>query len=81
MKLPRDVSGRQVISALERSFGYRLVHQEGSHAVLQTDPPRRHRLSVPDHKALRIGTLNAILRAVSRAQGVSKDEVARAIFD
>ncbi len=76
MKLPRDASGRQVIAALERSFGYRVVHREGSHVVLQTDSPRRHRLSVPDHKALSIGTLNAILRAVARAQGVGKQEVA-----
>lgn len=80
MKLPRDASGRQVMAALERSFGYRVVHREGSHAILQTDSPRPHRLSVPDHKVLRIGTLNAILRAVARAQGMSKQEVADKLF-
>jgi predicted RNA binding protein YcfA (HicA-like mRNA interferase family) len=80
MKLPRGVSGRQVIAALERSFGYHVVHREGSHVVLETDPPHRHRLSVPDHKALRVGTLNAILRAVAQAQGIGKQEVVRRLF-
>ena len=31
MKLPRSVSGQQVIAALERSFGYRIVYPKGSH--------------------------------------------------
>ena len=80
MKLPRDASGRQVIAALEESFGYRAVQREGSHVVLQTDSPRRHRLTVPDHKSLRIGTLNAIVRSVAEAQGIGKPQVARQLF-
>jgi predicted RNA binding protein YcfA (HicA-like mRNA interferase family) len=80
MKLPRDASGRQVIAALEQSFGYRCIHREGSHVVLQTDTPARHRVTVPDHKALRIGTLNAIVRVVALAQNLPKQEVARRLF-
>ena len=80
MKLPRSASGRQVIAALERSFGYCVVHREGSHVTLQTDSPERHRITVPDHKALRVGTLNAILRAVAKAQGVGKQELIRKLF-
>jgi hypothetical protein len=30
---------------------------------------------VPAHDALRIGTLDAILRAVAKAKGVSREEV------
>lgn len=80
MKLPRGVSGREVIAALERSFGYRVVHREGSHVVLETEPPNRHRLSVPDHKALRVGTVSAIVRAVARAQGMGKQQVVSKLF-
>jgi len=80
MKLPRDVSGQRLIACLERSFGYRAVHREGSHVILQTDTPRRHRVTVPDHKALRIGTLNSVLRAVARAQSVSKADVVERLF-
>jgi predicted RNA binding protein YcfA (HicA-like mRNA interferase family) len=80
MKLPRDVSGTQVIAGLERCFGYRVVHRRGSHVVLQGPPPRGHRLSVPDHGSLRVGTLSAVLRAVAEARGLSKREVAGRLF-
>lgn len=81
MKLPRNLSGRALITAMETAFGYKKVHQEGSHVVIETASPRRHRIAVPDHRALRVGTLNAILRAVARAQGLAKEEVARRLFE
>jgi predicted RNA binding protein YcfA (HicA-like mRNA interferase family) len=37
----------------------------GSHIILQTQEPLPHRLAIPAHKALRIGTLNGILRDVA----------------
>jgi predicted RNA binding protein YcfA (HicA-like mRNA interferase family) len=80
MKLPRDLPGRDLAHELERAFGYRQVHQEGSHMILQTDSPGHHRIPVPDHKALRLGTLNAILRAVAQAHGLGKEEVAQRLF-
>lgn len=79
MKLPRDVSGRDLAKALCRDWSYRQVHQVGSHIILQTDHPLPHRISIPDHSPLRIGTFNAILRAVARIKQVSKDEVLRAL--
>jgi predicted RNA binding protein YcfA (HicA-like mRNA interferase family) len=54
---------------------YRQVNQVGSHIILQTEIPQHHRLSVPDHKPLRIGTLNAILREVAAAKGVTREEI------
>lgn len=74
MKLPRDLSGRELATRLYRAFGYRQLHQEGSHIVLETDSPRRHRIAVPDHDFVRIGTLSGILRAVAHVQGLSKEE-------
>ena len=75
MKLPRDLSGSELVKVLCRDFGYRRINQEGSHIILQTDTPRSHRLSVPDHNPLRTGTLNAILRSVAAAKGVDKSEL------
>ena len=71
MKLPRDVDGASLADALCRQFGYRQIHQVGSHIVLQCDEPKHHRLAIPNHRPLRLGTLNAILRAVEQAVGVS----------
>jgi predicted RNA binding protein YcfA (HicA-like mRNA interferase family) len=75
MKLPRDISGRELVKALGRHWGYRQVHQVGSHIILQTDAPKHHRLSVPDHTPLRLGTLNGILRAVAQAKRVRREDI------
>jgi predicted RNA binding protein YcfA (HicA-like mRNA interferase family) len=75
VKLPRDLSGSKLAHALVRRWDYRIVNRVGSHIILQTESPRHHRVSIPDHAVLRIGTLNAILRQVSDAKGVSRDDI------
>jgi predicted RNA binding protein YcfA (HicA-like mRNA interferase family) len=75
MKVPRDLSGAELIKALCRGWGYRKVHQEGSHVILQTETPGHQRLSVPDHNPLRVGTLNSIVRAVATHKGVDRQTV------
>ena len=75
MKLPRELSGRDLARALCARWAYRQVNRVGSHIVLQTETPLHHRLSIPDHKPLRIGTLNAILRQVAAAKGVTREDL------
>jgi predicted RNA binding protein YcfA (HicA-like mRNA interferase family) len=75
LKVPRDLQGRDLAETLCRHWGYRRVHQVGSHIILQTDDPGHHRLSVPDHKPLRIGTLSAILRDVAAAKHVAREDI------
>ena len=75
MKLPRDLYGRDVAQVLCTRWAYVKVNQVGSHIILQTEMPTHHRLSVPDHKPLRMGTLNAILREVSAAKNVPREAI------
>jgi predicted RNA binding protein YcfA (HicA-like mRNA interferase family) len=75
MKLPRDLSGKQFVDCLRRHWGYVEVNQEGSHVVLETADPFHQRIAVPDHSALRVGTLNSLLRAVSRHKGVDRQRI------
>ena len=75
MKLPRDLAGEDLVKLLCKHFGYVRVNQEGSHIVLQTSSPRQHRLAVPNHSPLRLGTLNAILRSVAGVKGVTKEDI------
>jgi predicted RNA binding protein YcfA (HicA-like mRNA interferase family) len=75
MKLPRDLSGAELIKLLCKHYGYRRVHQEGSHVILETNTPQQHRISIPDHSSLRIGTLNAILKAIAKVQGVARETI------
>ena len=78
MKLPRDLAGRALVKVLCRDWGYRVVHQEGSHIILDTEEPSRQ-IPIPDHNPIRIGTLNTILRLVSRHKGVERDEILRSL--
>ena len=75
MKLPRDLAGRTLAQALCKNWGYQIVHQVGSHIILQTDTPAHQRIPIPDHTTLRIGTLNAILRLVAEHKGVSREQI------
>ena len=80
MKIPRDLSGPEVVKVLCRNWGYRQVHQVGSHVVLQTEQPSHHRIAVPAHKSLRIGTLNAILKAVAHHKNVTRDQILQSLM-
>ena len=59
MKLPTDLSGREVRAALERA-GFLFRRQTGSHMILRRDQPYS-RAIVPDHKQIRVGTLRRII--------------------
>jgi predicted RNA binding protein YcfA (HicA-like mRNA interferase family) len=75
MKLPRDLSGQELVATLCRRWGYEKVNQAGSHIILQTQEPSPHRVAVPAHKRVRVGTLNSILRAVANHKGVDRREI------
>jgi predicted RNA binding protein YcfA (HicA-like mRNA interferase family) len=75
MKLPRDLAGTVLAKHLCKEWGYSVVHQVGSHIILQTEDPSHQRLPVPAHEFLRIGTLNSILRLVATHKGVGKEDI------
>ena len=75
MKIPRDVSGARLAGVLCRNWQYARVHQVGSHIILETAQPTHHRIAIPDHHALRLGTFSSILRAVAQHKGVPRDEI------
>jgi len=65
VRLPRDLSGLQLASALHR-YGYTIVRQTGSHIRLRsTLKGTEHHVTIPSHKALSIGTLSRILTDVA----------------
>jgi predicted RNA binding protein YcfA (HicA-like mRNA interferase family) len=73
--MPRDVHGRDLADVLCRVWDYREVNQVGSHIILQTDTPAHHRVSVPAHKPLRLGTFSAILREVAVAKRTTREAI------
>jgi len=72
MKLPRDLSGDELVRALCR-LGYSAVRQTGSHIRLVTHERGEHYVTVPRHSPLRIGTLAGIIGDVAAHLGVSRE--------
>jgi predicted RNA binding protein YcfA (HicA-like mRNA interferase family) len=72
MRLPRDLSGVQLAKLLG-FLGYSITRQSGSHMRLTTTHCGTHHVTVPNHHALRIGTLSSILTDVATHFGMSRD--------
>ncbi len=80
MKVPRDVSGMALASRPCR-YGYEITRQSGSHLRLTSSSKGSdHHITVPRHKAIRVGTLASILAEVSDYLKMDHDELVRAVF-
>lgn len=79
MRLPRDVSGAELVKQLAR-LGYRVTRQTGSHIRLTCDQPQPHHVTVPNHSPLRIGTLATIIADVAAHRRLDRDDVLRKLF-
>jgi predicted RNA binding protein YcfA (HicA-like mRNA interferase family) len=80
MKLPRDITGEALASALKQ-FGYETVRQTGSHIRLTTQREGEHHITIPNHSPLKTGTLNAILKDIASHFKISRDDLLKQLFD
>lgn len=79
MKLPRDISGKDLIKALSR-LDYQVTRQTGSHIRLTTQRNGKHSITVPAHDPIKIGTLNAILRDIGEHHTLDRDRLIVILF-
>ena len=79
MKLPRDISGNDMVQALTR-LGYREARQKGSHKTLKTDVSGGHTIAIPMHDPIKPGTLNSILRDVAEHHQKTREELIQELF-
>ena len=81
MKLPRDLSGEE-LARLLREYGYGIARQTGSHMRLSSRSKGiEHHVTIPAHKQLKIGTLAEILNEVAQYLEISRDDLARNLFE
>lgn len=76
MKLPRDVKGIALQTALQR-LGYRASRKRGSHVRITTQLNGEHHEVIPLHNPIRVKTLSSILRSVARHHGLTVEELLR----
>ena len=80
MKLPRDVSGADLVRALRR-LGYNTLRQTGSHIRVGTIEGGQHHVTIPNHDPIRIGTLSGILADIAGHLHISRDELIDRLFN
>ena len=78
MRLPRDVAPQSLIRALS-VYGYHLTRQTGSHIRVTTQIGGEHHEVIPNHKAIKIGTLQRILSSVAKHHSISADELLKSL--
>ncbi|MGO8700900.1 MAG: type II toxin-antitoxin system HicA family toxin [Limisphaerales bacterium] len=79
MKLPRDLSGADLVKALRR-VGYEPTRQTGSHIRIATSERGPHHVTIPAHSPLKVGTLSGILGDVAAHLEISREELVRRLF-
>ena len=79
MRLPRDLSGRELAGLLSR-FGYAVDRQTGSHIRLTTQVPSEHHITIPAHDPIKVGTLSAILKDVGEHAGLDRADLLGVLF-
>lgn len=74
MKLPRDVSGPQLIKAL-RVLGYTVDRQSASHIRITTQQDGENHEVVPYHHPIKTGTFSGIIKRVASHHGLTVAEL------
>ena len=81
MRLPRSLSGTELAVLLRRSYGYHVIRQTGSHMRLASDfRGLEHRITIPVHAALTVGTLSGILGEVADYLEIDRGRLERELF-
>ena len=81
MKLPRDLGGDELAQLLSR-YGYKVVRQTGSHMrLVSTIKGTEHRITIPWHKPLRVGTLSRIITEVARYLETDRQTLFQELFE
>jgi predicted RNA binding protein YcfA (HicA-like mRNA interferase family) len=79
-KIPRDITGLELLKLLSKKYGYTKTRQTGSHIRLTTNLSGEHHITIPNHNPLKLGTLSAILSDVATHLKKSKDQVIDELF-
>jgi predicted RNA binding protein YcfA (HicA-like mRNA interferase family) len=76
VKLPRDVSGLELVKALRR-LGYEATRQRGSHIRVTTLRGGKHHEVIPHHDPIKPGLLSSILKSIAAHHALSVEALLR----
>lgn len=76
MRLPRDVTGANLVKAL-RKLEYKVTRQKGSHIRVTTQHGGEHHEAIPNHNPIKIGTLSSILKSIAAHHKMTVEDLVR----
>ncbi len=80
-KVPRDISGRELAKLLI-GYKYKIARESGSHIrLVSTYQEAEHKITIPDHQPIKIGTLNNILSDIAEYLKISKQKLIQKLFE
>jgi predicted RNA binding protein YcfA (HicA-like mRNA interferase family) len=79
MRIPRDISGQDLIKYLKH-YGYMVTRQTGSHIRITTEQKGQHHITIPNHDPLKIGTLSSIIADIAEHFGKTKNQLLEELF-
>jgi predicted RNA binding protein YcfA (HicA-like mRNA interferase family) len=79
MKIPRDISGQDLIKYL-KSYGYVVTRKPGCHIRITTEQKGQHYITIPNHDPLKIGTLSSIIADIAEHFDKTKDQLLHELF-
>ncbi|HXX38516.1 MAG TPA: type II toxin-antitoxin system HicA family toxin [bacterium] len=63
------------------ALGYSVTRRSGSHVRLTTSERGQHHVTIPNHDALRLGTISAILADVAEHFAMTRSELVERLFE
>jgi len=79
-KIPRDISGKE-LSKLLNKYQYQIARESGSHIrLISTYQKTEHKITIPDHHQIKLGTLNNILNDIAEYLKISKQGLIDELF-
>jgi predicted RNA binding protein YcfA (HicA-like mRNA interferase family) len=79
MKIPRDLSGSDLIKLLKK-HGFEATRQTGSHIRITTNKGGEFHMTIPNHSPLKVGTLSSILSDIATHFKMTKEELVGDLF-
>ncbi len=80
MKIPRNISGKNLIELLKK-YDYKITKRTGGHIRLTTTINGEHHITIPDHNPIKIGTLNNILNEIADHLEIEKKSLLKLLFN
>lgn len=79
-RIPRDIPGQDLVKKLKK-YGYQISRERGRHIrLVSIHKSKEHKITIPDHQEIKIGTLNNILNDVANYLEITKEELLKELF-